>query len=376
MIKKINIKFLYKKIFFIFLVFFSNLFFVNYSYWENILNNDLFIKKHNLDLEKQREIYEEVILQRKKVKKTKQKKYLNKFDTFLWSLSEKKLQIFEKKVGKLIWNKEYNKKYWEIFYYLKLKVKQNLFRKKLEKLYNYNWYFIKKQYKGINLLSNEDETLFILDIDLNYANINFWWINIDEDISDLRKYSRENILEMQKKLKNTNFKNNEIFALINWQFFDPFQNPSSLSFPLKSNYKVINSYIDNKFSKKTFLIDKNKNAKILDNFDLKKLYDKKNKELIVWFNPNVNMKSSKKIWRTYIWIKWKKNIIFFIAKNKTQKFMDIMMKRYGIDEKNIIMMDWWSSSQFAFLKKYNSWKYLWKKYYSNWKIPHYFVVYK
>ena len=81
-----------------------------------------------------------------------------------------------------------------------------------------------------------------------------------------------------------------------------------------------------------------------------------------------------KIWRTYIWLDWDKKVIFFIAKNKNQQQMDKIISDYWIETENIIMMDWWPSSQFSYFKNNWIW-YPWEQFYWEWEVPHYFMIY-
>lgn len=118
-----------------------------------------------------------------------------------------------------------------------------------------------------------------------------------------------------------------------------FWSKTALSFPLKSNWKIITNYLDNQLAKRTLVIDKAWNTKILEWYKKEYLEDKNNLEVIVAFNPNVNAKRYIKLWRTYIWIKDSKHIVFFIAKNRTQDKMNKLIKDYWIEEENIIMLD-------------------------------------
>lgn len=246
---------------------------------------------------------------------------------------------------------------------------------KLEKCFdidhNKNWYKLKTKVKWIDFYQDETWDLSILDIDLNSAKINFWWVNIDEENSkEFEKFSRIYAKDLKYDWKKYNN-----YAIINGQFFTNVKDKkTALSFPLKSDWKIITDYVDNEISKRTFIIDKNWNAKILEWYKNEYLKNNNYKELIVGFNPEVNARKNSKIWRTYIWINNSKNVVFFIAKEKNQKEMNKIISDYWIKTENIIMMDWWPSSQFAFYE--NGWPWSeWEQFYWKWKVPHFFMIY-
>jgi hypothetical protein len=54
--------------------------------------------------------------------------------------------------------------------------------------------------------------------------------------------------------------------------------------------------------------------------------------------------------------------------------MNKIISDYGIKKENIIMMDWWPSSQFAYYD--NKWPWSEREqFYGEWKVPHYFIIY-
>lgn len=275
---------------------------------------------------------------------------------------------------------------------------------------NYKWYNLKYKAKWIDIYQDNSWNLSVLDIDLNSTNISFWWVNttykkfkwenlewhVDEywvvqipdsyDVKSISKIEYENKnskLYRFNRYKAKNFpstikleyrKKYNTNAVINWQFFDQNKNPTFLSFPLKSWWKIINSHIDNDIPKRTFIIDVDWNTKIIEWYKKEYLKNKNYEELIVGFSPDVNSNKNSKIWRTYVWIKNSKNIVFFIAKNKTQKEMNKIISNYWIKKDNIIMMDWWPSSQFAYYE--NNWPWSeWQQFYWKWEVPHYFLIY-
>lgn len=227
--------------------------------------------------------------------------------------------------------------------------------------------------KWIKLYQNSSKEISIIDVDLNNAWVSFWMVNTstwkisigyEKPTSKKERFYRFYTKDIQV------WENNKVFAMINWQFFNAEKNPTFLSFPLKSAGKIINSYVDNDLSKRTLIIDKNDNLKILEWYDKKELTDKNNEELIVAFNPTNDLSFNDKIGRSYIWIKWDKNIVFFIAKSKTQLEMENIITEYGITKNNVIMMDWWPSAQFSY---FNNWL---NSFYWEWAVPQYNIIYR
>jgi hypothetical protein len=274
----------------------------------------------------------------------------------------------------------------------------------------YKWFNLISKAKGLDFYQNNSWDLSILDIDLNSIKLSFWWVNsiykkvkeeafewytdknwvvqipaiLDTKIISKIEYENKNSkLFRFNKFKANEFPNtfsrdfyinNYSLAVINWEFFDQNKSSTFLSFPLKSWWKVINSHVDNDIEKRTFVIDIDWNAKILNWYKNKYLKNDNYRELIVWFSPDVDMRKNEKIWRTYIWIKSTKNVVFFIVKNKNQKEMNKIISDYWINEDNVIMMDWWPSSQFAYFENNWPWSEREQFYWSS-KVPHYFIIY-
>jgi len=218
----------------------------------------------------------------------------------------------------------------------------------------------------IGFYQNKAKSLSILEVDLNSAWIDFWGVD-ESKKEDFYRFKRHFAREFDYKKYNAYF-------FVNWQFFDQNKNPTFLSFPLKSDWKIISDYLDNDIPKRTFIIDKNKNAKILKWYEKKYLENDNYRELIVWFYPDVKANKNAKIWRTYIWLLSSKKVVFFITKNRTQEEMNKIIWDYWIKKDNIIMMDGWPSSQFAFYE--NNWPWsTWKQFYGWWEVPQVFIIY-
>lgn len=268
--------------------------------------------------------------------------------------------------------------------------------KTLEKCLDFDykkaWYKLYSKSKWLDFYQNEDATVSILELNLDSSNISFAWLNTkfvkwenwwDNEVeleyeaenSVFNRFNKYYAKEFRDKI---DFDSRKYFvnAFVNGQFFTHLKpdEKTGLSFPIKSHGKIITSYMDNEIPKRTFVIDKYENAKIFEWYDKKYLENPDYKELIVAFSPEVNARKNEEIWRTYIWLKDSKTIVFFIAKNKNQKQMNEIIKNYWIKEENIIMMDGWPSSQFAYFN--NKWPGSeFEQYYWQWTVPHYFVIY-
>lgn len=107
----------------------------------------------------------------------------------------------------------------------------------------------------------------------------------------------------------------------------------------------------------------------MDWYDEKDLKNPDNREVMVAFDPNVNARGDSNIWRSYIWLKWEKNMIFFVADNLSQKEMEAIIRNYWVIWSDIIMLDWWPSSQFA--TKLEDKNYYWK-----WGVPQFNLIYR
>lgn len=240
-------------------------------------------------------------------------------------------------------------------------------------LFNQDKYVSIYKEAWINLYQSTNKDLSIIDVDLNDAWVSFWMVNSSTWKLSIEYEKSNSINERFYRFYPKDLQvwsDNKVFAMVNWQFFNALKNPTFLSFPVKSNGKIISSYVDNDLTKRTLIIDKNENLKMLEWYDKSELLKWENKELIVAFKPNVEASNADKVGRSYIWIKWEKNIIFFIAKNKTQAEMDKIISDYWITENNVIMMDWWPSAQFGY---FDNW---FKSFYWEWEVPHYNLIYR
>ncbi len=226
-------------------------------------------------------------------------------------------------------------------------------------------YSIIYQEQGIKFLQSEDKNISIIDLDLDKYWVSFWWLKRDWNF--YKKYYANELLSV---LNNEN-----IFATINWQFFlDIKSERSGLSFPVKSYGNIFTDYVDNEIEKRTLIITKENKAFIKDWYNKEDLEDSDNSEVVVAFDPEafhprLFARQNSKIWRSFVWLKGEKNVIFFIAKKLTQKEMKLVMESYWISEKDIIMFDWGGSSQFA-TKLEDTNYYGWRK------VPHFNFIYK
>jgi hypothetical protein len=139
-----------------------------------------------------------------------------------------------------------------------------------------------------------------------------------------------------------------------------------MSFPLKSNGKIINDYMDNDIPKRTLLQKSNWEVVLYDWYNPSDLKDDSVKELIVGFSPTVDASAWVALWRNYAILDGQ-TLIFFVAKSKTQKEMEQLISQYGYSLQQAIMFDWWPSAQYATIHDQ-------KTYYGDWEVPQFFVI--
>lgn len=292
-------------------------------------------------------------------------------------------------------------------YYIDDNWKINTLQKCFQNTWEYKWYDFVSWTDWINIYQDESKELSIIDIDLNKSGISFWWViqtntkylDLDENIWYINKRFRWKLqtYNLQEEIENSstnNFKreyvnkafwennflkiwwdNKTIFAVVNGQFFNANKDNTTLSFPVKSNWKILSSYVDNDKSKRTIIIDKSWTIKVIDWYDEKYLKDSNNREVLVWINPNEDFSEDSSLWRTYAWTIWDNEVIFFIAKSKTQAEMKQIALDYWILEQNLVMLDWWPSSQFAYFDIFEIGWWI-NNFYGWWWVPHFVMIYK
>lgn len=267
----------------------------------------------------------------------------------------------------------------------------------------YKWYTLKSKAKWLDFYQSENGEVSVLELDLHEAKISFAGLNTkykkekatvtlfpgeqveleteaevdleyEQEDSELQRFNTYFASDMGDKTE-LDWRKYDINAFVNGQFFLHINEPKTgLSFPIKSDWKIVTSYIDNEIPKRTFVIDDEKNAQIFEWYKPEYLENDNYKELIVAFTPEVTARREASIWRTYIWLKDAKTLVFFIAKNRTQAEMDKLIEDYGIKREDIIMMDGGPSSQFSYFDNQWPWSEF-EQYYGEWEVPHYFIIY-
>lgn len=222
---------------------------------------------------------------------------------------------------------------------------------------------------GANLYQNEQKDVSIFRVDLDLVDISFGWVEItDEDESNLKRYKRYYADEFPNHFDSKN-----VFAFINGQFFNQLIDSTSLSFPVKSGGKIINSYVDNDIKKSTFVIDSSNNALILHEYNAQILENPDYREVIVWAHKDVNARRNDEVWRTYIAIDENNFVYFIVAKNKTQAQMQEIIWDLWIDENDFMMMDGWPSSQFSYYDSDGPGTKF-QRFYGGWEVPQFFII--
>lgn len=222
---------------------------------------------------------------------------------------------------------------------------------------------------GANLYQNEQKDVSIFRVDLQKASISFGGVEItDEDETNLKRYKRYYAEDFSNSYGEKN-----IFAFINGQFFNQLIDSTSLSFPVKSKGKIINSYVDNDIKKSTFVITKNNTAKIIHDYNTEILENPEYSEVIVWAHKDVNARRNDEVWRTYIALDENNLVYFIIAKNKTQAQMQNIVWELWIWEEDFMMMDGGPSSQFAYYDSDGPGTKF-QRFYGSWEVPQFFVI--
>lgn len=225
-----------------------------------------------------------------------------------------------------------------------------------------------ESYSWVTFKQNVTKDVSILDIDLTKAWISFWWVKIwdqrtlNQDYDEFQRLS----LDEANQIVWTSIPWKPI-GLINGQFFTHIEDMTLLSFPVKSDWKVLSSYIDNELQKRTIQITKSNKIFVQEWYSDDILNDPFNLEVIVWINPIEDFIASKEVWRSYVGVLDEKHVAFFIAKEKNQAQMKQILSDYGVQERNMVMLDWWPSAQFSY-----SWQIIQKGW---WKVPQYNVIY-
>lgn len=283
----------------------------------------------------------------------------------------------------------------------------NPLQKCFQNTWEYKWYDFISWTDWINIYQNESKDLSIIDIDLDKSWISFWWVtqtntkylDYHKNLWYINKRFRwqlktYNLQEEKDWFNFDNFKRqyiNEafwennflkvwwdsktIFAVVNGQFFNVNKNNTTLSFPVKSNWKILNSYVDNDKLKRTIVIDKVWVIKIIDWYEEEYLNDNENREVLVWINPSEDFSKNSSLWRTYMWMIWDNRVVFFVAKSKTQSEMKQITLDYGIEEQNLVMLDWWPSTQFAYFDIFEVGWWI-NSFYGWWEVPQFIMIYK
>ena len=208
-----------------------------------------------------------------------------------------------------------------------------------------NGYTLKESSNGAKIYSNGNISVVIADMDRNRVDLGIL------NYAYRGKFYKDSISNWWK-----NYASYSTFAMINGQFFNTTINPTTLSFPLKDNGHVVTSYVDDNSQKRTLIIDKYNNAKILRGYTSYYLYNDA-PDVIVGLNPSVSKSSWAPIGRNYIGGIPKgtcnprysscdmKYLMFFIAKRKTQYYMLKEVEKWGVSKYAVVMMDGSGSSQ-------------------------------
>ncbi|MCP4523358.1 MAG: phosphodiester glycosidase family protein, partial [Candidatus Gracilibacteria bacterium] len=279
------------------------------------------------------------------------------------------------------------------------------------KCYQNTW-----EYKGYNFISGTDginiyqdnfKSVSVIDVDLSKSGISFGgvtqvdtkYLNSHNGLGYINKRFQGQLkaYNLQKEKNGSNFNNfkrkfvqdafgennflkngsdyNDIFAVVNGQFFNANKENTTLSFPVKSNGTILNSYVDNDKKKRTVIIDKMGVIKIMEGYNESYLNDKNNKEVLVGINPSEDFSKNRSVGRTYMGLIGDDRVVFFIAQSKTQHEMKKIALDYGIEGQNLVMLDGGPSSQFAYFDIFEVGGGI-NSFYGGWEVPHSIMIFK
>ena len=234
---------------------------------------------------------------------------------------------------------------------------------------NYKWYTIIHSWSGVTFLQNKKWDVSLLDVDLTQAWISFWGVHLSNTRthnSNHNEFKRFRADETSKYLNIAHMNWSETLAYINGQFFTHIEDTTLLSFPVKSDWKILSSYMDNELKKRTLAISKTWKAYVSQWFNTGLLSDRNYPEVIVGINPVEDFIQEREVGRSYVWLMSENKIVFFITKTKNQAQMTQILSDYWVAEQNMIMFDGWPSAQF---------NYQWQSFYGDWWVPQYTIVY-
>jgi hypothetical protein len=218
---------------------------------------------------------------------------------------------------------------------------------------NYNvpsGFYLKKNSYGAKLYKNSSINMYAIVLDVDKGDIDFG-VTENAYLNLFNRYSIKHWWNSEYEYSN--------FAMINGQFFNHHQNPTVLSFPLKSDGDIIAQYMDNSLAKKTLLRTWDGNFYIKKGYYNSLLTSDSTKDLLVGLSPNVDV-GGKKWWpigRNYIGgiprgscnpdqaTCQYKYLIFFIGEGFSQPNFLSRIKHWGVKESSIVMMDGSASSQ-------------------------------
>lgn len=283
----------------------------------------------------------------------------------------------------------------------------NTLQKCHQNTWEYKWYNFVTSTQGIQIYQDTSKKLSIIDIDLQEAGMSFGWVNqtnsqylqYEDGLGYLNKRFRGkltsyNLEEEQNDSEFENFqrkaiseafwennflqvwwKQREIFAVVNAQFFNALKQNTTLSFPVKSNGKVLSSYVDNEKTKRTILLDHSWKIHIQEWYDTSDLYNSEYREVLVGIHPDENFAQNQSLWRTYMWVMWENRVVFFIAEAKTQSEMKQIASDYWVNTNDLVMLDGGPSTQFAYFNiSQPGWGI--HPFYGGWEVPQYIMIYK
>lgn len=213
------------------------------------------------------------------------------------------------------------------------------------------------------LYKKDNDNFFVVAVDISKAKIKVGGVNSHYSdgttelfyTDSIDNYWDNNINYVD--IYNSTYQN--LFAVLNGQFFDNSRNPTGLSFPVKSNGIILtDNNGEDYLAKRSLVIDSNGSVYITEGVPLGLLDSYNSKEFITGLHPD----EDKNGWAWFVGRNYiggipkgtcdpsktscsYEYILFFVNQDAKQSTMESEIAKWGVPSKSIIMMDGSGSAQ-------------------------------
>lgn len=227
---------------------------------------------------------------------------------------------------------------------------------------------------SIKIQKSTEENFFVSEIDLSkWVKIDgiLWWSGFVEETGEplfLKKSINETLEDLLRKPK----------IIINWQFFNPVKNPTTLSFATKNNGIIRTAGADNKDD--LLLLTVNENIAKIESNSWKNLENANWDFGFASFSIKKKSYPNEKIGRTYLCLadsegkNFSSKIKIFVAEAITENDIENEMLKQNCNEKTSLQLDSSGSSRFFHNDKtIYGFAHKWEA--DKRKIPHYIMFF-